>query len=328
VRPPRPTARVPAALAAAALASLAAGCRTPAQKMSFDEAGLVAAAAAQVPPTEPEGPVEPPVAVPAPEAFATEAAVGPPIDATLVRFGLEARARRGRLPAQRGFPDEATEAWRALVADLDRYLARALPQTPLLELVRARITVDAEWDFDARRYGAAPADLDALVHSRAQRFARRIDAARALGFAMFAKPPPARLRWPVEGAGLSSLFGMRVHPVEGRRRMHFGVDLAASPGRVVAAAAAGWVVRAGWMGGYGLMVEVRHPGDVTTRYSHLSAILCAPGDEVEAGRPLGLVGRTGLATGPHLHFEVWRGGEAKDPLPWLGLASSHGAAGK
>jgi murein DD-endopeptidase MepM/ murein hydrolase activator NlpD len=260
-------------------------------------------------------------------AFATEIAVGPPIDGTLVRFAVEARARRGRLPAQHGFPAEAAEAWRALAGDLDRYLARALPQTPLLELVRARVTIDAEWDYDQRRYGPAPADLAAFVTARAERFGRRIDSARSLGFALFARPAPAKLRWPIEQAGLSSIFGMRLHPLEGKRRMHYGVDLAASAGRVVSAAAGGYVVRAGWTGGYGLMVEIRHPGDVTTRYSHLSAILCAPGDEVDAGRPIGLVGMTGLATGPHLHFEVWRGGEPRDPLPWLGIAPTHGAAG-
>jgi murein DD-endopeptidase MepM/ murein hydrolase activator NlpD len=304
--------------------------------MSFAEAGFRAAAA---PPAvegpsaadsegdEPEGPVEPPVAIPAPESVATELAAGPAIDATLVRFALEARARRGRHPASRGFPAEAVDGWRDLVDDLDRYLARALPQTPLLELVRARVTVEAEWDYDRRRYGRPPPELAAHVVARAERFGRRIETARALGFALFTRPAPARLRWPVEQAGLSSLFGMRLHPVEGRRRMHSGVDLAAPPGRVVAAAAAGWVVRAGWTGGYGLMVEIRHPGDLTTRYSHLSAILCAPGDAVDPGQPLGLVGKTGLATGPHLHFEVWRGGEAEDPLPWLGLAASGGSAG-
>lgn len=297
--------------------------------MSFTEAGFRIPAGASVAEVaeEPEGPVEPPVAVPAPESFATEIAAGPPIDATLVRFALEARTRRARHAARQGFPDEAVQAWTSLAAEVDRYLARALPQTPLLELVRARVTVEAEWDYDQRRFGPPPAELAELVESRAIRFGRRLDAARALGFALFTRPPPARLRWPVEQAGLSSLFGMRTHPVEGRRRMHYGVDLAAAAGRVVSAAGAGWVVRAGWTGGYGLMVEVRHPGDVTTRYSHLSAILCAPGDSVEPGRPLGLVGKTGLATGPHLHFEVWRGGEPNDPLPWLGLASSQGSAG-
>src|SRR5512138_3656600 len=111
--------------------------------MSFAEAGFhVAPAAAEshaAPPVaiEPDGPAEPPVAVPAPEAFATELPAGPPIDATLVRFAVDARDRRGRLAARQGFPDEAAIAWRTLAGELDQYLARALPQTPLLELVRA-----------------------------------------------------------------------------------------------------------------------------------------------------------------------------------------------
>jgi murein DD-endopeptidase MepM/ murein hydrolase activator NlpD len=99
--------------------------------------------------------------------------------------------------------------------------------------------------------------------------------------------------------------------------MHSGIDLGAPKGEVVTAAAAGWVVRTGPAGGYGLMVEVRHSGDLTTRYSHLSLILCSPGEAVDVGQPLGLVGQTGRATGPHLHFEVWRGGLASDPLHWL-----------
>jgi murein DD-endopeptidase MepM/ murein hydrolase activator NlpD len=293
--------------------------------MTFAEAGLVAvadpASAAAPEGAADEAPLPPPVAIPAPETVALEVPAGPPIDATLVRFTADARARRGRLPAQNDFPDEVAAAWRALVDDLDRYLARPLPQTPLLELVRARVTVEAEWDYDRRRFGAPPAELAAAIAARAARFGRRVDTARALGFALFTRPPPAKLRWPVERAGISSLFGMRFHPLEGRRRMHHGVDLAAAPGRVVAAAAPGWVVRAGWAGGYGLLVEVRHPGDLTTRYGHLSAILCAPGDAVEASQPLGLVGKTGAATGPHLHFEVWRGGEPSDPLPWLGIGT-------
>jgi murein DD-endopeptidase MepM/ murein hydrolase activator NlpD len=155
------------------------------------------------------------------------------------------------------------------------------------------------------------------VLARSQRLAVRVETARALGLALLARRAPARLRWPVEQAGISSMFGLRVDPLDGSHRMHHGLDLAAERGEVVEAAARGWVVRAGSAGGYGLMVEVRHPGDVTTRYGHLSALLCAPGDAVEPGQPLGLVGQTGRATGPHLHFEVWKGGMAIDPLPWL-----------
>jgi len=297
--------------------------------MSFTEAGLLAPVALPDAPVD-EAPLPPPVAVPAPETVALEVPSGPPIDTTLVRFAAEARARRSRLAAAQTFPDEVAAAWSTLAADLDRYLAQPLPQTPLLELVRARITVEAEWDYDQRRWGAPPRDVAEAIQDRTTRFGRRVETARALGFALFQRPPPARLRWPVEQAGLSSLYGMRLHPVEGKRKMHHGVDLAASAGKVVSSAASGWVVRTGWAGGYGLIVEVRHPGDLTTRYSHLSAILCHPGDEVDSGQPLGLVGKTGLATGPHLHFEVWRGGEPSDPLPWLGIGAptAHAAAAR
>ncbi|WP_242344387.1 M23 family metallopeptidase [Anaeromyxobacter terrae] len=319
---------MPRALAIAlAAAALACG-PAPARKMSFADAGFTGAPAVRddtASAQEPEEPPPPPVDVPAPESIASEAPEGPPIDGTLLRFAAQARDRRARRPAGRGFPEEADRAWRALVAELDAYLGRALPQTPLLELVRARVTVEAEWDYDVRHYGPPPRDLAALVASRAARFGTRVATARALGLGLFARTKPPLLRWPVEQAGISSVFGMRTHPVDGRRRMHFGVDLAADAGRVVAAAAKGFVVRAGWMGGYGLMVEVHHDGGLTTRYGHLAALLCAPGDAVEPGGPLGVVGRTGRTTGPHLHFEVWRGGEPSDPLAWLGVVPASGA---
>jgi murein DD-endopeptidase MepM/ murein hydrolase activator NlpD len=309
------------------LVALAAGCAgSRSVKMSFADAGLAPdvprraaapAAPADTAFAEEELEPTPPVATPAPEAIPSEFPVGPAIDAVLLRFAAEARDRRARHPAGAGFPAEAAGAWQALAVDLDAYLARALPQTPLLELVRARVTVEAEWDYDVRRFGPAPAPLRALVGERAARFGRRVDTARALGMGLFARTTPPRLQWPIADAGISSLFGMRRHPLDGTRRMHHGVDFASGRGRVVSAAGQGFVVRAGWMGGYGLVVEVRHPGDLTTRYGHLSALLCAPGDAVEAGQPLGLVGRTGRATGPHLHFEVWRGGEPADPLPFL-----------
>jgi murein DD-endopeptidase MepM/ murein hydrolase activator NlpD len=316
--------RRPLLLAVAAASGALACAHAPPPRTTFAEAGLLAV-------VEPEGaPVAPPVKVPAPRSVAAEPVDGPPIDGTLLRFSAEARGRRGRHRAGAGFPDEAVQGWTALASDLDLYLARALPQTPLLELVRARITVETEWTLDQRRYGAPPPELAAAVAARAGRFAVRISAARALGQGLFAQRRPGRLLWPVENAGLSSLFGTRADPFTGERRMHLGIDLAAEAGRLVSAAARGYVVRAGWTQGYGLMVEVRHAGDLTTRYSHLSRVLCAPGDEVDPGRPLGLVGATGRATGPHLHFEVWSAGRPRDPLTWLGegtLAPGQAAGG-
>jgi len=323
--PPTVTPRRPAALPfLALLAAGLGGCAGAPPKMSFEQAGFRPASLEAV---EPEGTAPPPVTIPAPESIASEAPDGPPIDGILLRFAAEARDRRARTPGGMGFPAEAVRGWRALAEELDAYLGRALPQTPLLEVVRARVTVEAEFDYDQRRYGPAPAGLAALVRGRTVRLAARVDAARSLGLALFREAAPARLRWPLERAGISSPFGMRTHPLDGRRRLHAGVDLAGLPGGVVSAAARGYVVRAGWMGGYGLTVELRHPGDVTTRYAHLSALLCTPGDAVDPGQPLGLVGRTGRATGPHLHFEVWRRGEPEDPLDWLGASWAMGSAG-
>jgi murein DD-endopeptidase MepM/ murein hydrolase activator NlpD len=299
----------------------AAACSHGKSTMSFQEAGIL------LEPMEPEGAPRPPAKEVAPLKVPSETPRGPPLDGTLARFGAEARLRRQRTPAGHEFPAEAAAAWHRLVDDLERYLLRSLPQTPLLELVRARTTVEAELEYDRRRFGDPPPDLSARVAAAVGRLGARTAAARALGRGLAARTPPARLQWPIESAGLSSTFGLRLHPLDGLRRMHYGIDLAARPGRVVTAAAAGWVVHAAWTQGYGLMVEVRHDGDLTTRYSHLSRVLCAPGDAVEPGQALGLVGATGKATGPHLHFEVWSGGRARDPLALLGAPLLAGNAG-
>jgi murein DD-endopeptidase MepM/ murein hydrolase activator NlpD len=123
---------------------------------------------------------------------------------------------------------------------------------------------------------------------------------------------------------ISSLFGTRVHPVTGQVRVHQGTDLAAAEGTPVVAAFSGRVEIAGWLGGYGLIVVISHGDTLETRYAHLSEVLVKTGQEVKQGTVIGLVGSTGLATGPHLHFEIWQkmkdGLVAIDPTPQLMLA--------
>ncbi len=125
-------------------------------------------------------------------------------------------------------------------------------------------------------------------------------------------------------AVISSAFGWRVHPIHQTERFHSGTDLAAPEGTPVVAALSGTVEIAGWLGGYGFTVVIAHANDLETRYAHLSEILVHPGQTVKQGTPIGLVGSTGLATGPHLHFEVWQklGTEwaALDPGPYLRAA--------
>jgi murein DD-endopeptidase MepM/ murein hydrolase activator NlpD len=116
----------------------------------------------------------------------------------------------------------------------------------------------------------------------------------------------ALLRTPVDGARISSSFGLRHHPILGFTRMHQGVDFAVPAGTAVVASGDGIIAAAGWSGGYGNLVELRHEGSYSTRYGHLSRIAkgIKPGVRVHQGDVIGYVGMTGLATGPHLHYEV------------------------
>jgi len=121
---------------------------------------------------------------------------------------------------------------------------------------------------------------------------------------------------PVDGP-MTSGFGLRTHPLTGTSRMHTGLDIAAATGTPIRAAAAGRVVHAGAMGGYGLTVEIAHGGGTTTRYAHQLRVLVVTGQSVATGQVIGLVGSTGASTGPHLHFEVRTGAGPVDPLSWL-----------
>jgi murein DD-endopeptidase MepM/ murein hydrolase activator NlpD len=121
---------------------------------------------------------------------------------------------------------------------------------------------------------------------------------------------------PVEGF-FSDGFGWRNDPFTGEREFHKGIDIVASTGTEVHATADGVVTSAGRMAGYGKMVHVSHGYGLGTRYGHLSEILVQPGQRVHRGEVIGRVGSTGRSSGPHLHYEVFRGAEQVQPLPYL-----------
>jgi murein DD-endopeptidase MepM/ murein hydrolase activator NlpD len=123
----------------------------------------------------------------------------------------------------------------------------------------------------------------------------------------------AGMTLPVSGARISSGFGMRFHPILGYSRFHRGMDYAAVYGTPVHAVSDGIVAFAGRHGGNGNFIRLNHSANMGTSYSHLSRIMVAPGGRVAQGQVIGYVGSTGLSTGPHLHFEVYRGGEAINP---------------
>ena len=124
------------------------------------------------------------------------------------------------------------------------------------------------------------------------------------------------LRTPIEGARITSSFGMRMHPILGFTRMHQGVDFGAPVGSPTYSLAGDEVVeQARWAGGYGRWLKIRHTSVLETAYAHLSAWAAGirPGVRVRQGQVVGYVGATGLATGPHLHYEVIEAGRPIDP---------------
>lgn len=167
----------------------------------------------------------------------------------------------------------------------------------------------------------------ALVHSRETReeYLSEVEALAAQSSALAAAiresqagagsagtgaPSAAGLIWPVDGVVVSG-FGMRWG------RMHEGIDISASLGTPIRAAAAGTVIHSGWLGGYGNLVVLDHGNGLATAYAHASAILVGVGLQVSQGETVSLVGSTGNSSGPHLHFEVRVNGVAVDPLLYL-----------
>lgn len=128
--------------------------------------------------------------------------------------------------------------------------------------------------------------------------------------------PPLPGRAPVPGR-VTSPFGMRLHPVTGRFKLHDGTDFGAACGTPISSPWAGTVVNRDVTRGYGYRVHVDHGGGLVTAYAHLPGFEVGVGQRVEAGGRIGVVGNTGYSTGCHLHWMAWHGGRLVDPLPLL-----------
>ena len=125
---------------------------------------------------------------------------------------------------------------------------------------------------------------------------------------------------PVASGYISSVFGRRTDPFTGQPAFHKGIDFTARAGTDVVAVAAGVVTWAGWDKDYGKLIEVRHSDGYRTRYAHNREILVKPGDVLKKGQVIAHVGRTGRASGTHLHFEVLTQGKLVDPLQYISTA--------
>ncbi len=170
----------------------------------------------------------------------------------------------------------------------------------------------------AASYTSGASSIDAIRYESPEGKGRYYDATGKSLQAMF-------LRAPLEFRRISSVFGMRRHPILGVWRAHRGTDYSAGSGTPVRSVGDGVVVRAGRMSGYGNVVDVRHANGFVSRYGHLRGFArgVRAGQRVGIGETIGFVGMTGLATAPHLHFEVLVGGVQRNPR--TALASTGGA---
>ena len=126
------------------------------------------------------------------------------------------------------------------------------------------------------------------------------------------------LMWPVPSCSLiTSRFGYRVSPTAGASSYHGGLDIGAGEGATIVAAEAGQVILAGVNGGYGNCVMINHGNGIVTLYGHMKSIAVSYGQTVTKGQTIGYVGSTGVATGPHCHFEIRINGAQTDPAPYF-----------
>jgi murein DD-endopeptidase MepM/ murein hydrolase activator NlpD len=284
-----------AALLALTLSACATSNRV-AQLPSSSAARLVEeqAPSLAVPPPPPE---EAPLAV--------EAVRGDVLRQRLVRFVSDAQAERAAALPGDVMSSAQLARWESVQTDVERFLAH---ETSADDLSAVRALLQAVLDLDERAYRDLPEPLLQGVETRLA----------ALQVRFFLASPgtirPGGFRWPLSSVRVTSRFGKRFHPIQRRWKLHSGVDLAADPNEPVLSAGAGMVVRAGWTSGYGYEVEIQHPDGLMTRYSHLASTLVLEGTPVQSGDALGLAGRTGTATGVHLHFEFVRAGVPRDPL--------------
>lgn len=182
-------------------------------------------------------------------------------------------------------------------------------------LLDAGLSVDASFGKEEADIGGPFVSMDpeALFEERVRELEDALDQLESLRESARSYP----IFHPAPGQPVSSSFGMRRDPFLRRPAMHSGIDFRARTGTPILATGPGRVVRAGWAGGYGRLVEIDHGGGWTTRFAHMSRIDVKVGDRIETGERIGAVGSTGRSTGPHIHYEIRRNGKAVDPINFL-----------
>ena len=215
--------------------------------------------------------------------------------------------------------------WRTFLDSVDEACVKQPSTADMGAFIRARVTIEAELETDERHNRI----LDPKITARAKNSIAFVDSrVRELRMASlhldttFEPNPtngkPLIMKAPLRNMRITSPFGPRKDPIDGRSRFHAGVDLGAPYGERIRSTAFGTVVFADRLGGHGLHVVVDHGNGYKSHYSHLERITVKPGQLVETGDVVGLVGSSGRSTGPHLHFAITnRYGSYLDPMKSL-----------
>ncbi len=219
-----------------------------------------------------------------------------------------AKSQAARLATVKGapMPGAALVAWSSWLGQVEQY---GRTKRTVVPLSRLRLFLEGALELDGQRYGDVPFELAVRIQAALEQLTAQLGALAKASVRADVK----RFVWPLVDLRVTSAFGHRFHPILGDYRFHSGVDLEAEPAQAVMASAAGTVVFAGWNSGHGKQVELQHDAHVSTRYSHLMTVLVREGDQVKPGDVIGLAGKTGQATGVHLHFELRRDGQAVNP---------------
>jgi murein DD-endopeptidase MepM/ murein hydrolase activator NlpD len=244
----------------------------------------------------------------------------------LSRARVYANAPRDELRTMVAWADATKQRLASVRDDLDRARSEAATAQTKAQtaLAMQRAVLTAAEDADATAAAAVTAALGsgvALLAEIADPHFGPDFITEALAVVQAGEPDPLTVygafRLPTAGFPLGSPYGKRVDPLTGSLSFHPGIDLEAPAGAEVHAAASGAVVIAGDCGGYGTCVVVAHDHALATVYAHLRETLVTVGQPVADGQVVGLVGSTGMSTGPHLHFEVRFHGVPIDPIPTL-----------
>jgi len=228
--------------------------------------------------------------------------------------------------------DAAQDQLNALAVRLGQMQAQMLRVEALGQRLAQQARLDkSEFDFDQLPARGGPAeplaeeqiggvdflrtldDLALQIDDRARQLAvlEQVVSRRELKQAMSPAGRPIKKGW------LSSYFGKRTDPFNGRQEMHKGIDFAGQMGSGIQATAAGVVTWAGKRYGYGNLVEINHGNGLSTRYGHCQQVLVKVGEKVVQGQKIGLMGSTGRSTGPHVHYEVLKNGRQINPTKYV-----------